>query len=641
MDDKKEAIKAFLINHFNNKEIIDYSKDPIEWLNKKDENGNNPLFVACQLDNCIAIDIFKVYPDAIKQQSDWSGHRNPFHVACFNSTFIPLLRLIRKEANTLIHEIDSDGRTPLFFAQPKLFKWLRREAKVNFNIQDSYGQTAFHYNCIQLNYGYCDQLLKVDGIQIDVNLLDKNGNNPLFSLIIKMINESKIMNKEHWDRAISIISIINNKNYQAKYHALENNENLLHYICKNYDKHGQIPNNITKSIINNFISLINKGDINGITPVHLACQCKHDFVKNLLESPYSSNRIYYSGRTALHQALYGTPYGQDTNNEMNKNIFINQTDNSGRTALNHACEFHNYDAFINIIKFKELNLNLVDEGQNTALHAIVANNERYCEKSILMIKHLLKTSPHMIYQINGSFDTAISIINKLINPIVQPHINIAPINDQPQPNINIGLKIMKILKDAHTESINTPDDKGNTPFHFACKPRPGFELIQITHLLAEPTLEKNVRNIKGRTAFHDACFYSTPWLISRLMNLPEININITDKGGENALHHVIQGYIKNPRNDDCLETIHILLRTTPFLVNMKNSAFETPLHYVRLMNKDRGGLICIKMNGKDRKIYCQGIDRRFWATLLTTLEHYQKQARLDIFNYFMEINFIN
>ena len=125
------------------------------------------------------------------------------------------------------------------------------------------------------------------------------------------------------------------------------------------------------------------------------------------------------------------------------------------------------------------------------------------------------------------------------------------------------------------------------------------------------------------------------------MNLPEININITDKGGENALHHVIQGYIKNPRNDDCLETIHIFFKTTPFLVNMKNSAFETPLHYVRLMNKDRGGLICIKMNGKDRKIYCQGIDRIFWATLLTTLEHYQKQARLDIFNYFMETNNIN
>ena len=178
MVDKKDAIKSFLINHFHHKEIIDYNKDPIEWLNKKDENGNTPLFVACQLDNCIAIDIFNVYPVAIKQQSGWSGHKNPFHVACFHSGFIPTLRLMKKEDNTLIHEIDSDGRTPLFFAQPKIFKWLRREAKVDFNIKDNNGQTAFHYNCLQLNNEYCDQLLKVDDIQIEVNLLDNNGNNP-------------------------------------------------------------------------------------------------------------------------------------------------------------------------------------------------------------------------------------------------------------------------------------------------------------------------------------------------------------------------------------------------------------------------------------------------------------------------------
>ena len=125
---------------------------------------------------------------------------------------------------------------------------------------------------------------------------------------------------------------------------LENYENLLHYICKNYDKHGQIPNNITKSIINSFISLIYKGDINRLTPVHLACQYKHDFVKTLLD-------INNSRRTTLYDILYGTPYGQDINNGMNTHVMINQIDNSGRTALYHACAWHNYNAFINIIKF--------------------------------------------------------------------------------------------------------------------------------------------------------------------------------------------------------------------------------------------------------------------------------------------------
>jgi ankyrin repeat protein len=186
-----------------------------------------------------------------------------------------------------------------------------------------------------------------------------------------------------------------------------------------------------------------------------------------------------------------------------------------------------------------------------------------------------------------------------------------------------------------------PDDNGNTPFHFAVIPRPEFEYFQVNNLLPELDLKKNIRNFKGRTAFHDACFYYNPWVVSKLMSFSDIDINITDHGGENALHHIIQGYIKNPRNDDCLKAIHLLLKKTPFLVNMKNSAFETPLHYVRLMNKDRGGMIWIMMNGKERKIDCRGIDRKFWATLLTTLEHYQKQARLDIFNYFIKSNNIN
>ena len=267
------------------------------------------------------------------------------------------------------------------------------------------------------------------------------------------------------------------------------------------------------------------------------------------------------------------------------------------------------------------------------MHAIVANNERFCDNTLLMINYLLEKSPYMIYQINGKFNTPICIINKLLKQ---------PINDQIlHSNRSIGLEILQILRDAHTKWINKPDEIGNTPFHFAIIPRPEFEYFQVNNLLPELDLKKNIRNFKGRTAFHDACFYYNPWVVSKLMSFSDIDINITDNGGENALHHIIQGYIKNPRNDDCITTIHYLLKKTPFLVNMKNSAFETPLHYVYLMNKDRGGMIWIMMNGKERKIDCRGIDRKFWATLLATLEHYQKQARLIIFNYFMENNNIN
>ena len=72
---------------------------------------------------------------------------------------------------------------------------------------------------------------------------------------------------------------------EAKDHVLENNKNILHFICENYEKHAQIQHAITRSIIIRFDSHINKGDIDGLTPVHLACQFQHDFIKTLLESP--------------------------------------------------------------------------------------------------------------------------------------------------------------------------------------------------------------------------------------------------------------------------------------------------------------------------------------------------------------------
>ena len=359
-------------------------------MNKKDENGNTPLFVACQLDDCIAIDIFSVYPDAMKQQSGWSVHRNPLHVACFHSGFIPTLRLMKSKDNTLIHEVDSDGRTPLFFAQPKIFKWLRREAKIDFNYKDKNGQTAFHYNCTQLNFEYCEKLLDDNDIEIDGNLSDNYGNNPLFSLIMIMFDESKLYNEEVWDRATDIIRAINKRYSNAKDCILANNENTLHLICKNYDKLEHVANYITKSIVISFISLINKGDSNGLTPIHLACHYDHDFIKILLTLKCTWDR----------------------NNRINTKIMINKKDNNGKTALHHACEFHNYKAFINIIEFEKLNIDLVDVDHNTVLHTMIENLERYCDNSILMIKNLLKKSPYMIYQINGRYKTPIGIIVK-------------------------------------------------------------------------------------------------------------------------------------------------------------------------------------------------------------------------------------
>jgi ankyrin repeat protein len=619
-DDTKviDEVKRFLLENFKSVEEIDWNNDPSSWLNKKDINGNTPLFIACQLENSIAIDIFRLYPDAITEQQKWAGCKNPFHVACFHNYNVTLLQQIKKkDKNNLIHEIDSNGRTPLFYAKTRHLKWLKREGRVEVNLKDNDGQTAFHYNCAQLNFDYCNKIMKGYSY-IETNEIDDYGYNPFVTLVMAMFEDIKNFNEDQWNDLSDLLSYFNKDCPDAINHRLENNKNILHFICKHYKQSEEFQSCFIKKIIRHAKHLVNECDAEGLTPIHLACHYEADFIK------------------ILSDTIYGD-YGNQ-NIITNKYICINEKDCHGKTAFHHACEIHNYTAFSNLIKFKYIDIDLIYIMGNTALHAIFVTNDCYCPDSVMMIKKILKLSPYMVYQRNSLNSTALDMLNEDNNEssIYQRNYDTTIEIDE-----NVRREIIEILNNAFQATLNKPNDDGNTAFHFACEPKSDTECDHIEKLLHNPNLLLNVRNNKGRTPFHDACFYSYSVLVQKLIQHPGININITDYGGENALHHIIQGYIKKikPRdNDHCLETIHCLLKTSPFLVNIKNSAYETPLDYVRLMNKDRGGLIFPKINGKQRKIYCQNIDRKFWATLLTTLEHYQHQARLVIFNYLMENN---
>ena len=54
---------------------------------------------------------------------------------------------------------------------------------------------------------------------------------------------------------------------------------------------------------------------------------------------------------------------------------------------------------------------------------------------------------------------------------------------------------------------NQQDNKVNKPLHYACKPNANTPCNHVKKLLEHPFLLHNVRNDKGRTPFHDACFH--------------------------------------------------------------------------------------------------------------------------------------
>ena len=592
LNDNKDAIKCFLINNFNYAEEMDWNKDPIEWLQKKDTNGHYPLFVACQLLNPIAENIFDIYPEAVTQELQWSTFTNPCHVACRFSNYVPRLRKIKKYNPNLIHEIDEYGRTPLFYAQTKRLRWFLREGKVDVNVKDNKGQTAYHYNIDIHNLDYCKEFLTTFTKFTKGNDLDNNGNNPFFSLIENLLDESSYYDRKESDWNVNWHLYTLRRDYpDAVNRTFTNNENMLHYICRNFNKNKGLLDCNKEWMIDNLKSFINQGDNDGITPLHLACSYDHDFIKFLLKY----------------------------------NVNINKKDNSGKTVLHHACDQHNYNAFFNLTKYEGIDIESVDWLENTALHSFMGNMEKINNNSELIVKYILEKSPYMIYNLNKQNYTAMDIMR-------------TEIHTPNMPNISIVDLICNILNNAFNITINNQNDDGNTPLHLLCKRRSLNECHIVSKLLTDPNILVNVRNNKGRTPFHSACYHCNPCMVNQLNGHPNVNIHMVDHNGENALHHLLQGYFKQPDNEACKLTIESLLTINPFFVFEKNKHGETPLYYISRFQIYRNGRPSINLNGKYRQYVSPESNREFWKFLLTRLENANVEARVRIMNYLMQQN---
>ena len=89
------------------------------------------------------------------------------------------------------------------------------------------------------------------------------------------------------------------------------------------------------------------------------------------------------------------------------------------------------------------------------------------------------------------------------------------------------------------------------------------------------------------------------WLVDDFFEDEGADSNMIDNGGENALHHLIQGFIKAPNNiDKFIDTVHILLNNNPFLVKINNNFGESTYDYACEWRKISSGRQIVKMNGK-------------------------------------------
>ena len=196
-----------------------------------------------------------------------------------------------------------------------------------------------------------------------------------------------------------------------------------------------------------------------------------------------------------------------------------------------------------------------------------------------------------------------------------------------------------------TYMINQQDKEyGNTPLHIACMQDTDYE-CHYDKLIRHPALLINLRNDKGMTVFHQACYFMKTYIINNLLDNPGVDIMLIDFGGENALHHIIQRYCSLLHSaaggTECLnklsmECIHMLLTKNPYLVCQENNAKETAYDYAckwRDTRKHRH--TNVRLNNKSRLLSDWEYDHEFWCTLANVLREYEMKGRHRIYTYIL------
>ena len=417
-----------------------------------------------------------------------------------------------------------------------------------------------------------------------------------------------------------LVNILNQCPIQALQYKDDKRQFLLHLACQHigYEKFAillweKYPN----------AAFLQKKWINYRNPLQIACNVgRLDMVQTLITG--SSNLINEqdsNGKTALFYACAKDQLGVIKFLMTNSTININHQDKYGQTALHIYCYSLSFRSMELLMNHTNIRMRLMEFfSHRTAYEIFYFIVSTKCIPDINAVHHILKLFLQKLPEIKEP--------KSRTSNVVHAHVSGRwPIFTAFDFFMNNGCEAI----------INQQDSKGYTPLHYACKPNTNTECNHIKKLLEQPSLLHNVRNDKGRTPFHDACFYLNDLLVNAFFENGGADSNMIDYGGENALHHLIHGFIKSPNNiGKFINTIHILLNNNPFLVKLHNNFGETAYDYACAWSKISRGRQSVIMNGKPRRYHSMQMNRQIWTDIVSMLESYRVQARFRMFNHFME-----
>lgn len=403
---------------------------------------------------------------------------------------------------------------------------LEKGANPNFltsNLIDGTG-TPFHsaVRCNKCNIVRC--MLEYGA---DVNLVDEDGDSPLFSAVYKS-TDPEIRNLLLESGAN--VNLVNNAGNTALLHMLEGYvlEGLefdleavfqLLDMCSNLEQHSSSG----RSLIH-FVSAIHLFDEKSNSPNNRCLQ----FLAKLIDRRVSIDKRDSTGATVLH-ALASVACIEGIQFVSDSTITVDATarDMKGQTALHKLCGNPYSVDFANCLNWLLLhgcNVNEADCYGRTALHYATSSQLT----NVSTVQALINKGANVkAVDKAGSNPLHMCVLPTVLVPVME--------EEDEYPEKAGVCDVIQLLAFAGLE-VNSTDNAGFTPLHFALREKDVAVVTKLLQLGADATLKTRT----GETALHRSTFdYETFEAFMKFEKHDNLNVNIQDNSGSTPLHWAV------------------------------------------------------------------------------------------------------
>ena len=531
--------------------LIKFTADMCKGIFIRDSNGNNPLHLALMCDNSLyCIRIIPFLNGVLYQSTPNDKGQLPLHIACHNrycDIHCKVLRLVSSLPKVDVNKRDCNGNTSLHIlcasfdrqnlsAMYECIWYLKMEKKCGTNFKNHKGELPIHVllkHESHTQYVTAERMIdviKLCGMNIDVNTQDCDGNTPLHIacetndvktveyLTSKYCCNTNLVNREgclplHYAISLSMPSdIIKAVSSRCTHVHTQNNDGLtpLHIACRTEQLH------IIRILLHNRCFGHDVGQVSHrYSELNISLLCKDEEDINMLRSVATIQNAngYFDGSSPVHVACAHKNILAVKHLVHSLKCDLSCKDSEGKLPL-HVASSYSLDIVKVIVSGRnvEEDVNAVDYLGNTPLH-------------LALIHSCLDIAMYLL--LNFSCDISIRNGNKELP------LHLASCS-------NKSLNIVKLVTPRTLTVVHNDflcNRIGKTPLHVACE----AGALDISYYFVENCNQyphfrhmMRVRDLNGRLPIDYACMHTLELvkIVSRLCTPRDLNKRVSLSSSE-------------------------------------------------------------------------------------------------------------